>query len=72
MRKIILLNKDRYFTKAALPCGGAEGDWEGEAVTLPHTWNAEDGQDGGNDYHRGKCWYMRKLEAPELEPVGEA
>lgn len=37
MRKIILLNKDWYFTKAALPCGGAEGDWEGEAVTLPHT-----------------------------------
>ena len=72
MRKIILLNKDWYFTKAALPCGGAEGDWEGEAVTLPHTWNAEDGQDGGNDYHRGKCWYMRKLEAPELEPGGEA
>ena len=48
MRKIILLNKDWYFTKAALPCGGAEGDWEGEAVTLPHTWNAEDGQDGGD------------------------
>ena len=23
------------------------------AVTLPHTWNAIDGQDGGNDYWRG-------------------
>ena len=29
---------------------------EGEAfapVALPHTWNAKDGQDGGNDYWRG-------------------
>lgn len=23
-----------------------------EPVTLPHTWNAEDGQDGGNDYYQ--------------------
>ena len=23
------------------------------AVTLPHTWNAADGTDGGNDYFRG-------------------
>ena len=22
-------------------------------VALPHTWNALDGQDGGNDYWRG-------------------
>ena len=21
-----------------------------EPVTLPHTWNAQDGQDGGNNY----------------------
>ncbi|MBR2999423.1 MAG: glycoside hydrolase family 2 protein [Oscillospiraceae bacterium] len=37
---------------------------EGEAgvpVTLPHTWNAEDGQDGGNDYYRGRCLYARTL-----------
>ena len=24
-----------------------------EAVSLPHTWNAQDGQDGGADYWRG-------------------
>ena len=41
---------------------------EGEAVSLPHTWNALDGQDGGNDYHRGTCWYRRFLEKPEMEP----
>ncbi len=37
-----------------------------EPVTLPHTWNAIDGQDGGNDYYRGTCSYTRNLEKPEL------
>lgn len=31
-------------------------------VTLPHTWNRPDGQDGGADYYRGAGWYIRKLE----------
>jgi beta-galactosidase len=34
------------------------------AVTLPHTWNAADGQDGGNNYHRGAGWYRRPLALP--------
>ena len=34
-------------------------DWE--SVNLPHTWNAKDGQDGGNDYYRGTCYYAKKL-----------
>ncbi len=33
-------------------------------VTLPHTWNAFDGQDGGNDYHRGIGTYIINLPAP--------
>ena len=44
----------------------------GQAVTLPHTWNAKDGQDGGNDYYRGKCWYVRRFSRPELPVGGEA
>lgn len=32
-----------------------------EKVNLPHTWNAKDGQDGGNDYYRGTCYYSKKL-----------
>jgi beta-galactosidase len=36
------------------------GQWH--AVALPHTWNAEDGYQGGNDYHRGGCWYRRALD----------
>lgn len=30
-------------------------------VNLPHTWNNLDGQDGGNDYFRGKCFYRKKI-----------
>ena len=40
-------------------------------VSLPHTWNALDGQKGvaGNPgvkggYHRGPCWYARTLDIP--------
>ncbi|MDY5271108.1 sugar-binding domain-containing protein, partial [Tractidigestivibacter sp.] len=34
-------------------------------VDVPHTWNAEDGQDGGNDYWRGTCGYSRDFRTPE-------
>jgi len=32
-----------------------------QSVTLPHTWNDRDAQDGGNDYYRGIGWYRRHL-----------
>ena len=35
-------------------------------VNLPHTWNAIDGQDGGNDYTRGLCWYVKTLSREEI------
>jgi beta-galactosidase len=35
-----------------------DSNWE--TVTLPHTWNNYDGQDGGGNYYRGTGWY-RKL-----------
>jgi len=34
------------------------------AVTVPHTWNALDGQDGGNNYYRGAGWYRRHYTPP--------
>ena len=34
------------------------------AVTLPHTWNNLDGQDGGNNYYRGIGWYRRHYTVP--------
>jgi beta-galactosidase len=36
-----------------------ENGWEN--ISLPHTWNARDGQDGGNDYYRGIGWYRKYL-----------
>ena len=34
-------------------------DWV--EIKVPHTWNGIDGQDGGNDYHRGTCYYLKTL-----------
>lgn len=34
-------------------------------VVLPHTWNAYDGQDGGNDYYRGVGWYRKTINIPK-------
>ena len=39
------------------------------AVELPHTWNARDGQDGGNDYWRGCCTYCTRFAAPVYDPA---
>lgn len=36
-----------------------------DKVSLPHTWNAEDGADGGNDYYKGDGWYRKVLNVPE-------
>ena len=40
-------------------------DGKQTSVNLPHTWNAVDGQDGGNDYYRGTCVYEKKVKAPQ-------
>ncbi len=40
-------------------------------VDLPHTWNALDGQDGGDDYGRGTCTYEREVKAPEYNKLTE-
>jgi beta-galactosidase len=37
------------------------------AVSLPHTWNAADGQDGGNNYYRGPAWYRKHLTVPAAQ-----
>ncbi len=31
-------------------------------VQVPHCWNSEDGADGGNDYIRGKGWYITDID----------
>ncbi len=65
MRKTILLDKNWTFYKNL-------DSTQGEDVSLPHTWNAVDGQDGGNDYYRGTCKYECHFNRPELETDGKA
>ena len=64
MRKILNINKAWAFLKDTPQVPGSR---EGaQIVDLPHTWNALDGQDGGNDYFRGSCCYIKSVPAEEL------
>src|SRR5437762_12095427 len=40
------------------------------AISLPHTWNALDGQDGGSNYYRGVGWYRRHV-TPAVSNAGK-
>ena len=63
MRKIINLNEGWKFSKGVnSPVSSADA----ENVNLPHSWNATDGQDGGNDYFRGTCLYTKKIAKSDL------
>ena len=44
--------------------GAIVDDTSWESVTLPHTWNAGDGTNGGYDYKRGKGMYRKSAEIP--------
>ncbi len=68
-RMISPLLDDWRFTQKNAELTAATGDWE--RVTLPHTWNAVDGQLGKvrnpgepEGYYRGACWYERSLKIP--------
>ena len=65
MRTIYNLNRKWAFAK-----GVTEAPKEVPAlwnfVNLPHTWNAIDGQDGGGDYYRGSCCYVKSFQKPDL------
>ena len=65
MRTILNLNENWLFGKgiAEAPCQMPDG-WE--QLNLPHTWNAADGQDGGGDYFRGTCCYVKAIEKDQL------
>ena len=65
MRNIVNINQKWAFTKQAdaLPTA-IDPKWD--FVNLPHSWNALDGQDGGNDYYRGTAWYAKKVQKADL------
>ena len=62
MRNIIKFNENWLFAKDTTDINLREG----VQVNLPHTWNAEDGFDGGNDYFRGSCLYVKSMKKEEL------
>ncbi len=69
MRRIVNINRKWAFSKAATAVP-TEIDNKWDFVNLPHSWNAIDGQDGGNDYFRGTAYYAKvidKMELPEAE-----
>lgn len=58
MRKVLPFNDNWFFSKPGEPS---------VSVVIPHTWNAVDGQDGGNDYWRGTAAYTKSFAKPALE-----
>ncbi len=58
MRKTVNLNQLWLFH-------GRDG--KTQRVDVPHTWNAIDGQDGGNDYYRGCLSYERDFACPDFD-----
>ena len=66
LRQRVDLNNGWRFTKGDV--AGAEapafndGGWQ--QLSVPHTWNATDGADGGNNYYRGVGWYRRHYTVP--------
>ena len=65
MRKVYNFNTKWAFSKEASEAPKVMPDkwyW----VSLPHTWNDIDGQDGGNDLYRGTAYYAKELEKIDL------
>ena len=65
MRTVYNFNAKWAFSKeaAAVP---TEISSKWNFVNLPHSWNAIDGQDGGNDYYRGTAYYAKPLDKMDL------
>ena len=62
MRNVFNFNQGWLFVKDTADITARDG----EQVNLPHTWNAADGYDGGNDYFRGPCLYVKTVKREEL------
>ncbi|MFI9834659.1 glycoside hydrolase family 2 protein [Streptomyces sp. NPDC051913] len=60
------LNAGWRFLRADAPGAEKPGfdDSAWTPVNTPHTWNAFDGADGGNNYYRGVGWYRRHYTVP--------
>ena len=65
LRSIINFNQKWAFSKEAVSVP-AEVSSKWNFVNLPHSWNAIDGQDGGNDYYRGTAYYAKRFSKYDL------
>jgi beta-galactosidase len=65
-KESIILNDSWMFCKTNQPdfYQMEFNDTSWENILLPHTWNALDGQDGGNDYYRGIGCYRKHIVIP--------
>ena len=70
MRTITKINQNWAFSleAKAVPSDYPSG-WE--MLDLPFTWNGKDGQDGGNDYYRGKGYFAKELAASDFDANDE-
>lgn len=70
MRTITDINRKWAFSKesASVPTA-MPTNWC--FVSLPHTWNALDGQDGGGDFYRGTCYYAKEIDTYEDIPSAD-
>ncbi len=65
MRQVVNFNSKWAFTKMADSVPTAiDPKWC--VVNVPHCWNAIDGQDGDNDYYRGKGYYAKSFNKSDL------
>lgn len=64
----ISLDRGWHFIRKDVPNAEAlnfnDSSWE--KITLPHTWNAKDGQSNGK-YYRGIGWYRLNFKVPEAD-----
>lgn len=69
MRKIININDNWRFIQNDIPEASAKDfsteTWEN--IAIPHTWNAVDGINGGNNYFKGACWYRKEVHVSKHE-----
>lgn len=64
-RRMVAVNENWKFYPGGIEAEGVNFDdssWE--SITIPHTWNNFDGQDGGDDYRTGISWYRKNLGIP--------
>ncbi len=70
MRQVMNFNTKWAFSKEAVAVPATMPEkwyW----VTLPHTWNDIDGQDGNNDLYRGTAYYAKTLDKVDLPEASQ-